>query len=259
MRVFAVYIWHSEGWTPRNEALMEAVVKQARTAWHPWLIACDANVCPEDFKKSLLFKSRHMFIEAPGVSTRKGPNGEFVERTYDHVIASHSLQGKIKDMEVVDVKTNPEETCPEKMTVIVGIPSYARRTFSSSWLRGEVEGKAEGRQKLDKEGQEEDSNTGEREVKAESKTVETSSERICPNRLSCPALCEKCFEVFSDSEVERVGKSGDFSVCVLAVPSVASAVTVPLSDENVVCEVVFSDSNCECVEPQTFFSLQKTR
>ena len=26
MRVFAVYFWHSEGWTPRNEALMEAVV-----------------------------------------------------------------------------------------------------------------------------------------------------------------------------------------------------------------------------------------
>ena len=89
---------------PRNEALMEAVVKQARTTWHSWLIACDANVCPEDFKKSLWFESRHMFIEAPGqgVSTRKGPNGELVERTYDHVIPSHSLQGKIKDMEVVD-------------------------------------------------------------------------------------------------------------------------------------------------------------
>ena len=120
----------------------------------------------------------------------------------------------------------------------------------SSWLREEVEGKAEGRKKLDKEGQEEDSNSGERDVKAQSKTVETSSKRICPNRLSCPALCEKCFEVFSDSEVERVGKSGDFSVCVLAVPSVVSAVTVPLSDENVVCEVVSSDSNCECVEPR---------
>ena len=27
MRVFAVHFWHSEGWTPRNEALLEAVLK----------------------------------------------------------------------------------------------------------------------------------------------------------------------------------------------------------------------------------------
>ena len=38
-RVFAVYFWHSEGWTPRNEALMEAVVKLARTTRYPWLVA----------------------------------------------------------------------------------------------------------------------------------------------------------------------------------------------------------------------------
>ena len=66
VRVFAEYFWHSEGWTPRNEALMEAVSKQVRTVRHPWLIACDASMCPEDFKKSLWFKNRHMFIEAPG-------------------------------------------------------------------------------------------------------------------------------------------------------------------------------------------------
>ena len=45
MRGF-VNFWHSESWTPRNEALMEAVVKQVRTTRHPWLIACDAhNIC----------------------------------------------------------------------------------------------------------------------------------------------------------------------------------------------------------------------
>ena len=65
MRVFSFYLWHSEGWTPRNEALMDAVVKQVRITRHPWLTACDANMCPEDFRKSLWLKSRHMFIEAP--------------------------------------------------------------------------------------------------------------------------------------------------------------------------------------------------
>ena len=48
MLVFSVYFWHSEVWIPRNEALLEAVVKQARATRHPW------------------FQSRHMFIKAPG-------------------------------------------------------------------------------------------------------------------------------------------------------------------------------------------------
>ena len=50
--VFAVYFWQSEGWTPRNEALLEAVVRQTKSP-DPWLVACDANMCPEDFEKSL--------------------------------------------------------------------------------------------------------------------------------------------------------------------------------------------------------------
>ena len=53
LRVFSVYFWHSECWAPRNEALVEAVLKQARTTRHLWLIACDANMCPEDFEQSL--------------------------------------------------------------------------------------------------------------------------------------------------------------------------------------------------------------
>ena len=46
-----------------------------------------------------------MFIVAPGegVSTcrSKGPTGELAERTFDCVIVSHGLQGKIKKMEVL--------------------------------------------------------------------------------------------------------------------------------------------------------------
>ena len=108
MRVFAEMFWHSEGWTPRNVALMEAVVKQARTTRHLWLVACDANMDPEDFKKSL------WFIEAPGerisICRSKGPNGELIERTYDHLIASRSLQGKVKNMAVVeDFESRPHK------------------------------------------------------------------------------------------------------------------------------------------------------
>ena len=31
LRVYSVYLWHSEGWTPRNEALLEAVLKLVQT------------------------------------------------------------------------------------------------------------------------------------------------------------------------------------------------------------------------------------
>ena len=51
LRVYSVYFWHSEGWTLRNEALLEAVRKQARTTRHPWLIACDANM--KEFTENL--------------------------------------------------------------------------------------------------------------------------------------------------------------------------------------------------------------
>ena len=58
MRVFSENIWQSEGWTPRIEAVMEAVAEQVRITRHPLLIVCDANRCPEDFEKSLWFQRR---------------------------------------------------------------------------------------------------------------------------------------------------------------------------------------------------------
>ena len=47
-------------------------------------------------------------------------------------------------------------------------------------------------------------------------------------------------------------------MCVLVVSPFVFVVTVPFSNVNVVCEVVYFDSDCEFVEPQTF-SLQKTQ
>ena len=52
LRFFSVCFWLSEGWTPRNETLSEAVVKRVEVTRYPWLIACDANMCPEDVEKS---------------------------------------------------------------------------------------------------------------------------------------------------------------------------------------------------------------
>ena len=72
VRMLAAYFWHTEGWSPRNEAIPEAVLKRARTTEHPWLTACDANMSPVDFEKSLSFRKCRMHVIVPeGVSTCK--------------------------------------------------------------------------------------------------------------------------------------------------------------------------------------------
>ena len=100
-RIFGI----QKGGRLRTEALMEAVVKQMRTTRHLWLVACD-NMNPEDFKKSLGLTEKSMFFETldERISTcrSKDANDELIRRTYDYVIANQSLQGKIKDMEVVE-------------------------------------------------------------------------------------------------------------------------------------------------------------
>ena len=68
LRVFAVYFWHSEGWTPRKESLMEETVKQARTTRHPWLMACDANMDRQNVRKSAWFKEQCTIFEASKAS-----------------------------------------------------------------------------------------------------------------------------------------------------------------------------------------------
>ena len=66
----------------------------------------DANMSPENFEKSLWFQGGHVVIKAPGeaASTCRSncPKGELIERRNDHVIASRSLQGEIRNMEVVE-------------------------------------------------------------------------------------------------------------------------------------------------------------
>ena len=82
-RVFSVYFWHSEDWIPRNEALLEGVVKQATTTRHPWLVTCDANMWPGYFEKGLWFRRERMHVAAPQeVSTckSKDPQGEWIEK-----------------------------------------------------------------------------------------------------------------------------------------------------------------------------------
>ena len=83
MRMFAAYFWNTEG----------------------WLKACDANMSPMDFEKSLWFRKDRLHVIAPeGVSTCRSKNaqGECGEKVYDYVIACNSLKGKISQMNIVE-------------------------------------------------------------------------------------------------------------------------------------------------------------
>ena len=120
--------------------------------------------------------------------------------------------------------------------------------------------KAEERDNINQEAKEDESGSRKREVEGERERVETSSESICVDRLDSLDVGRKVLVPFcSSSEVESVGISLDLSLCVRASPPVVPVVTVPFSDVNLVCEAVYSDSDCEIVEPQTFFSLSRKR
>ena len=81
MRIVASYFWHTEGWTARDEAILEAVLKRTRATKHPWLIACDANMSPVDFEKSIWFRTDQTHVIAPeGVSTCRSKNAKGVGR-----------------------------------------------------------------------------------------------------------------------------------------------------------------------------------
>ena len=113
MRIFAAYFWHTEQWTPRNEGILEAVLKRARARKHQWLVACDANMSPVDFEKGLWCRKDQMHVVAPeGASTCRSTSakGEWVEKVYDYVIACNSLKGKISQMKVVeDFESRPHK------------------------------------------------------------------------------------------------------------------------------------------------------
>ena len=67
-------------------------------------IVCDANMCPEDFKRSFSFLSEHMCGGPKRSVDLQINNFEWCvdHRTYDYVIACHSFRGKISQMKVVE-------------------------------------------------------------------------------------------------------------------------------------------------------------
>ena len=128
-----------------------------------WLRAT-AKMSLENFTKSLWCQSRHMCSKAPtvGISTCRGnvPNGEMIERRYGYVIASRSLKGEIKQMQVPEnfasrlhkaitfvvarEKENQEwrdQNGPKNLGLSGGYQEGGRRKKAEKWRKKKWKGK----------------------------------------------------------------------------------------------------------------------
>ena len=85
--------------------------------------------------------------------------------------------------------------------------------FLSSWLREDVEGKAEDMESASREAKEEESKSDKREVGKERGRVEVNTQRVPFGRSPSLSSRGECFEVTSDLEVRSVGV---VSECALA-------------------------------------------
>ena len=113
VRVFSVHFWHSDGWTTRNEALLEAVVKQAQTTRHPWLVPGDAQYACGRRREEPVVSKESDACSGSGRSVHmqvKSAQGEWIERTKDYVIACLSLRGQISQInDVEDFESRPHK------------------------------------------------------------------------------------------------------------------------------------------------------
>ena len=162
LRIFSVNFWHSEGWTPRNEALLEAVLKRTGTTKNPWLIACDANMSPEDFERSLWFlKDRVSRCRS------KNAKGEWVEKVFDYVIGCNSLKGKISQMNVEEFESRPHKAvtfCSRKRKGEAGM-ERAKTAEGVTWIQWRTVARKEHKREQSKEEIQEDEGGEERRTR----------------------------------------------------------------------------------------------
>ena len=84
-------------------------MKRARVTRHSWLVACDADMNPAEFENNF-----HVVApEEASTCRRKGAKGEWIEKSYDNVIACHSVKRNISQMKVVeDFESTPHKAAP---------------------------------------------------------------------------------------------------------------------------------------------------
>ena len=148
-------------------------------------MACDANMCPEDFEQSFWFQRETNACGGPERSIHvqvERPKDVWIERTYDHVVASGSLKGKISQVEVVE----DSESRPRNAVSFVGERGQAMQEWNEQTLPkvlpGYNGGRLPGRSTKEKGREEGEMRAAKKEgsrAKSSRKWLAGSQERVC--------------------------------------------------------------------------------
>eukprot|EP00974_Lingulodinium_polyedra_P120110 11173761-Lingulodinium_polyedra.AAC.1 len=65
----SAYFWHSEGWSGRNQELLEHTAGVARRLGAPWVLAADFNMEPEVFQQHSVVADLKVVVVRPEQGT----------------------------------------------------------------------------------------------------------------------------------------------------------------------------------------------
>ncbi len=93
MFCFSVYLWTTEGMTPRNVGLVEAALAAASACGGAWVIGADWNVTPRELREAVgrLIDRAGAVIRAPSEATCYPPTGR--PRTIDYFLIDGRIGG----------------------------------------------------------------------------------------------------------------------------------------------------------------------
>ena len=95
----SVYLWHSEGMTPRNRSILEQAGLKAKSFQGPWMLAGDFNMTPEDLEEDAGDWLRKIggVVVRPALPTCRSTSGG---RTIDYCVMDARLAGSVASISV---------------------------------------------------------------------------------------------------------------------------------------------------------------
>jgi hypothetical protein len=110
--VVSVYFWHSEGWSARNQTLMQKLTEVVRACGCLWLIGGDMNMAPETFMGHPLYLQLKGLMVAPSAPTCTMGKAKVL----DYFVVDPRLEHSIVSIEVLtNAHTSPH--WPVKLTL----------------------------------------------------------------------------------------------------------------------------------------------
>ncbi len=99
--LMSAYLWNREGMTPRNVAILEAAIAEARAFGGPWLLGGDFNVDPDLICGNIEWLARaNVAVLAPATHTHFPGKGD--SRTLDFFLVDRRLLPCVVDVAVAD-------------------------------------------------------------------------------------------------------------------------------------------------------------